>query len=301
MGTTWSVSFVPPPDRDVAHLRDLIQVELGRLNAQLSHWEPDSALCRFNRAPAGSRQPLPDALFTVLATACLIAEASGGAYDPTLGALVDLWGFGPPGPVEKPPAAEAIASALARTGWSELALDSATRSAVQPGGLQLDLSGIAKGYAVDVLSELLTAQGARNHLVEIGGELRGRGLKPNRNPWWVALEPLGLEADEIVVALHDLSVATSGDYRRALNLGGRLVGHTFDPRQGHPVETRLLGVTVIHASCMVADALATALMVLGSERGSAFARANHLACCIRSVGSEGSIDIFSPAAEHMLR
>lgn len=301
MGTTWSISLVPPPGYDTARVVDLIQVELARLLAQLSHWEPDSALCRFNRAPAGSRQPLPDDLYTVLATGCSIAEASGGAYDPTLGALVDLWGFGPPGPVDSPPATEAVAAALARIGWDRLELDPATRSAVQPGGLQLDLSGIAKGYAVDVLSDLLAAEGLTNHLVEIGGELRGRGLRPSRHPWWVTLESPGPSAEETVIALHEVAVASSGDYRRSLDLGGRLVGHTLDPRQGVPMEAGLLAVTVIHASCMVADAIATALMVLGPERGQAFARTNNLACRISSVGEGGPCDIFSPAAQRMLR
>lgn len=297
MGTTWSVRFVEAPglDRDDLHRR--ILVELARLVAQLSHWEPDSALCRFNRAPAGSRLVLPEALLTVLQAACEVAERTGGAYDPTLGALVDLWGFGPPGSIADPPTPLAVIAARARCGWRRLALDRDTRSVLQPGGLQLDLSAIAKGYAVDCLSALLLAAGAAHHLVEIGGELRGVGLKPSREPWWVVLETPDAESSETVVALHGLSVATSGDYRRCFTKGGRHYGHSLDPMSGAPTTNGMIAATVLHASCMLADAYATALMVLGPESGLRLAAEAGLAARILSTGAT---EIRSPAFDRLL-
>ena len=298
MGTTWSVSVVTRRPGEGEAVRDLVEVELARLVAQLSHWYPDADLCRFNRAPAGSRISLPRDLFQVIEAACLVAEASEGAYDPTLGALVDLWGFGPPGPVDRPPDEAAINAALARSGWQRLALNREDRSALQPGGLQLDLSGSAKGHAVDVVSDLLSAEGFANHLLEIGGELRGRGLKPDRQPWWVGLEaPVG--DSDTVAALHDLAVASSGDHRRGRDLAGSRIGHTLDGRTGRPIGNGVTGATVLHASCLMADALATAIMVLGPERGRAFAEAQALACLTGGQGKPGW-DWISPAAQRMM-
>ncbi|GJE44378.1 FAD:protein FMN transferase [Methylobacterium soli] len=303
MGTTWSVRFVSPTGSGVGELRGHIQIELARLVAQLSHWEPDSALCRFNRVPPGTRQVLPDDLFAVLLQACDVAACSDGAFDPTLGPLVDLWGFGPPGAVADPPVPEAVAAARERVGWTRLALDRESRSAHQPGGLQLDLSAIAKGYAVDRISDLLAARGITNHLVEIGGELRGRGVKPDRTPWWVALEALpgaGGSLDEIVVALHELSAATSGDYRRVLDAGGRRYGHSLDPRTGYPIDNGLIQVTVLHPSCMLADAAATALMALGPEPALEAATRHGLATRLVVTEGSGVSEQFSPAARRML-
>ncbi|MER2265961.1 FAD:protein FMN transferase [Methylobacterium oxalidis] len=297
MGTTWTVRLAGAQGQGET-LRPVIEAELDRLVAELSHWEPDSALCRFNRAEAGSRIVLPEALFTVLTAACAIAEDSGGALDPTLGALVDLWGFGPPGPVREPPSPAAVSGARARTGYGRLALDPETRSAFQPGGLRLDLSAIAKGYAVDRISDLLAARGLGHHLVEIGGELRGRGLKPSREPWWVALEG---EADaQTVVAVHDLSVATSGEYRRFFEYGGRRFGHSLDPGSGLPVAGRLVAASVLHPSCMMADGLATALMALGPKAGPAFAADRGLAARFLIRDGDHLVESFSRAAAAML-
>lgn len=295
MGTTWSVRLVVQGTADLDEVRDRIVLEFARLLSQLSHWHPDSALCRFNRAPAGTRQVLPEDLFTVLSAACTLAEGGAGACDPTLGTLVDLWGFGPQGPVDGIPDAPAIDAALSRTGWHRLALDPSDRSALQPGGLALDLSAIAKGYAVDRISELLAGLGCDHHLVEIGGELRGRGVKPDRRPWWVGLDDAG-SGDEIMVALTDLAVATSGDSRRSLQLSGRRFGHTLDPATGCPLTRAARSVSVVHASCMIADALATAILVLGPERGLAYCDAQAVACCLHDdTGTR-----FSKAARRML-
>lgn len=300
MGTTWSVSVVTRRPGEGGAVGALVEAELARLVAQLSHWRPDSDLCRFNRAPAGTRRTLPGDLFRVLDACVAVAEASAGAYDPTLGALVDLWGFGPPGPVARAPDEAAIAAAAERCGWHHLALDTGDRTAFQPGGLRLDLSGSAKGHAVDAVSDLLLARGFANHLVEIGGELRARGCKRDRQPWWVALEsPTEPDAHGTLVALHGLAVASSADDRRGLDLPGGRVGHTIDGRLGRPIANGLSGATVLHASCLMADALATAILVLGPERGPAFARRHGLACRVSFLDRAGPRDWFSPAAERM--
>lgn len=297
MGTTWSVSLVAPEASDLGPIRDRIAVEFARLLAQLSHWEPDSALCRFNQAPAGTRQALPDDLFTVLSAACALAEVGAGACDPTLGTLVDLWGFGPPGPINTIPDARAIAAARSHTGWHRLALDPFDRSALQPGGLALDLSAIAKGYVVDRISDLLAELGCHHHLVEIGGELRGRGVKPDRRPWWVGLNDTDFETKaENIVALNDLAVATSGNSRRSLRLSGSRFGHTLDPATGCPLTHAAWSVSVLHPSCMIADALATAILVLGPERGLALCDMQAVACCIQSDSGTQ----FSMVARRML-
>lgn len=274
MGTGWSLRAVLPPDVSVPPVQSAVEAELDAVVRAMSSWESDSELSRYNRAAAGDWCVLSPAFFTVLRVALALAAETDGAYDPTAGALVDLWGFGPVGPIAAPPEASAIAEARARTGWQLVRLDPDSRRVLQPGGIALDLSSIAKGHAVDALSAALGALGIEHHLVEIGGELRGSGLKPDGQPWWVQLEvpeAPGLRPPELVVALHGLAIATSGDYRQGFAHEGRRHSHTLDPRTGVPVQNDLAAVSVLHAETMQADALATALMVLGFDHGFAFA------------------------------
>nr|WP_282571925.1 FAD:protein FMN transferase [Roseomonas acroporae] len=319
MGTGWSVRLVSPPGARPASLQAGIQARLDRVVRQMSGWEADSDLSRFNRAPPGTRQRLPPEFAAVLRAGLDIAEATGGAFDPTMAPLVDLWGFGPrPAAGEEPPDAASVRAALARVGWARLRLDGDTL--LQPGGAALDLSGIAKGYGVDSVAEFLAGEGIAAFLVEVGGELRGAGVKPDGNPWWVALEDPPAEArgempreipgeaageapapaaGPFLVALHGLAVATSGNYRRFLVHGGQRLGHTLDPRTGWPVEAgggAPDAVTVLHASCMRADALATALAVLGHEAGLAHAARHGIAALFRA----GISARMSPAFRAML-
>jgi thiamine biosynthesis lipoprotein len=270
MGTTWSVKSVLPAHVSVESLRVGIETVLDGVIAQMSPWIEDSNISIFNRAPAGSWHLLPDDFLTVLRYALSIAEASGGAYDPTAGALVDLWGFGPHGRPGVIPSDRDVKEAVASAGWRRVRLEGSR--ALQPGGVRLDLSSIAKGFAVDKVSAFLAQHGVFDQLVEIGGELRGHGTKPGGDPWWVAIEELrGAGAPETVVALHDLSIATSGDAQRYFDTDGRRYSHTIDPRTGKPVSGDVASVTVLHKRCMYADALATAFLVLGKEEGFALA------------------------------
>jgi thiamine biosynthesis lipoprotein len=287
MGTTWSVRFVPPSQSDVAAVRAAIVFRLDSIVAGMSHWEPGSLLSRFNRAAAGSWTNLPPDFAHVIATALRIAEITDGAFDPAIGRLVDAWGFGAV-PVTGTPDEAAIDAAMRASGWRLLRFDPAARRLCQPGGLALDLSGIAKGFAVDAVAEMLAAKGVRHALVEVGGELAGRGVRPDGEPWWVDLEaPPGVDAEPLRVALHGLAVATSGNYRRG--------DHNLDPRTGRPADHGVRSVSVLHPSAMTADAWATALTVGGGPAVHA-AEAYGIAARILSDDGESS----TPALAAML-
>lgn len=303
MGTTWSVRLVPPPGADKAALTATVQQELDAIVALFSHWEPSSELSRFNDAPAGSwkvSEPFWDFLNTVMD----LGDETNGAVDPTLGALVDLWGFGPLGPrpdADPIPSDEAVEAALKVSGWGRLRLDRRHRGVMQLGGMRLDLSGLAKGHAVDRVSDRLVREGATSHLVEIGGELKGVGVKPDAQPWWVELEaPPQSTAPRTVVALYDLAVATSGDYRNAFEYGGRLYPHTIDGSTGRPVDNGLTSVTVLHPSALRADAYATALTVMGPFEGPEYAEALNLAACFVERTPRGLVERMTPAFAAML-
>lgn len=298
MGTGWSVLLVAPERRSLLRLDRAIRAQFDRIVAEMSGWESLSVLRGYNRALAGSRHLLPAGFQAVLTEALRVAAATGGAFDPTMGELADLWGFGPTAASQMPPHDDVAATARANAGWHRIAFD-ADGSLVQPGGLTLDFSGIAKGYAVDCIAELLIDAGFPSFLVEIGGELRGRGVKPDGLPWWVTLEepPVPVTDEPIVVALHELAVATSGSYRRNFEHAGTTYAHTLDPRTGQPLVSELVSVSVLHASCMTADALATALTVLGVDAGTAFARDQQIAA--RFITADGT-ETLTPAFLEML-
>jgi thiamine biosynthesis lipoprotein len=289
MGTTWSLRFASPEDTDHTAIRAAIEARLGTIIAEMSHWEPQSLLCQFNRSEAGSWTTLPADFAQVIDTALIVAEASGGAFDPAIGHLVDLWGFGPPGPCAAPDEG-ALARAHAVSGYSRLAWEAASRRLRQPCGLALDFSGIAKGYAADAVADLLASMGLRHVLIEIGGELAGRGVRPDGEPWWVDLEsPPGIRIDQpLRVALHGIAVATSGNYRRG--------EHTIDPRSGRPTENGLASVSVIAPSAMLADAWASALTVLGPVAGPRLATQHNLAARFVTAAQE----TLTPALQAML-
>jgi thiamine biosynthesis lipoprotein len=282
MGTGWNLRIASPP----AAAAQGVQAALDRVVAQMSQWEEDSDLSRFNRTRTGHWVMLPAEFAVVLKAALEVSHASGGAFDATMGALVDLWGFGSGRrPAAAPP--EALTAAiLAEKGHVEF--DSPGLRARRIGQARLDFSGIAKGFGVDLAADWLLSQGSRHFLLEVGGELRGHGLHPDGQPWWVDIEqpPGSAPAPPMRVALHELAIATSGDYRRWLDVDGARFGHTLDPRTGRPVENELRSVTVLHRSCMLADAWATALGVLGAEAGLAMAEAHGLAAHLGAQGGE---------------
>ena len=308
MGTSWSARVAGPDiDGRQVTLRAALQAELDAIVAQMSHWEDDSLLSRYNRAPAGTWIDLPPQFFDVIDYALWAHDASGGAYDPAAGALVALWGFGPKRRYDQAGFYAPDAAAIARLQAARLeaarpTLDRASRRLLQPGGAVLDLSSVAKGYAVDRLALCLEGRGLRHYLVEVGGELRGAGLKPDGQPWWVEVEsvPDGAGTGQAVVALHGLSIATSGDYRQFFNVDQRRVSHTLDPRTGRPA-CGVAAVTVLAPTCMAADALSTVLNVLGPVDGLAFAERRALAArfLVRRAGRLE--EVVSPAWEALLQ
>jgi FAD:protein FMN transferase len=292
MGTYWRVRLAAVPTLNLAAVRAAIEVRLGGIVGEMSHWLPDSLLSSFNRAPGGSWIALPADFAAVIETGLALAERSGSAFDPAIGRVTDIYGLGP-NPASGEPDLQTLAAAFAATGWHRLAFEAETRRLRQPGGLWLDLSGIAKGFAVDAVVDLLADMDVRHALVEIGGECAGRGLRPDSDPWWVDLEtPPGLSLAPLRVALHQLAVATSGNYVRG--------DHTIDPRTGLPVRNGVVSVSVLHASAMEADAWASALTVLGPDQGAALAEREGLATRIISLRNGHPDEWLSTAFRQML-
>lgn len=282
MGTSWSVQLVAAHDADLHALHATVQRALDGVVAQMSTWEADSDISRFNRAAAGSWCTIPADFQRVLHAALDIAQASDGAFDPTLGALVGAWGFGAHAQARGLPDELHLRRLSAAAGWQRLQLDDARGAVFQSGGLMLDLSAIAKGFGVDVAADALRRRGITAALVEVGGELFGYGRKPDGTPWRVLMESnpdeetaAGLPAR--VIALEDMAVATSGDRWHAYQHAGEQISHTLDPRTGRPVSHESCAVSVLAATAMQADAWATALTVLGTQAGLALANRLQLA------------------------
>jgi len=306
MGTTWSVKLVAPRQRDLHALHAGIQSRLDEVVAQMSNWEATSDLSRYNAADAGSWHVLPEDFFTVLSCALDIAHASGGAFDPTVGPLVDGWGFGPAGASTERFSPDA---ARAQVQWRRVVLDRMERRVLQPGGTRLDLCAIAKGFGVDAVAAYVRSQGIEAALVEVGGELFGFGRKPDGAPWRVIVE--GWQGDEDdaseprVLAVDGMAIATSGDRWHRLEHHGRSISHTLDPRSGHPVMDAPVAVTVAANDAMRADAWATALTVLGTHEGMEVAHAHGLAARFVQV-HEGDVsgriveECMTPAFEALL-
>ncbi|QUT08062.1 FAD:protein FMN transferase [Sphingobium phenoxybenzoativorans] len=292
MGTSWSARIAAPaaglPDGVEAGILSV----LASVIAQMSNWEPDSGISRFNRSAPGEWQPLPPDFLTVLHAGLHVAERSGGAFDPAIGDAVEAWGFGP--------GASRSPSPLPAQSWRAIEIDGGRARRLAP--VALDFSGIAKGFAVDAVAGCLSDMGLRNFLVEIGGELRGSSVKPDGQPWWVDLEaPPGMTLPVTHVALCGLSVATSGDYRRYFEEGGKRYAHSIDPRTAAPIDNGVASVSVFHESAMIADAWATALTVLGVERGLALAADEGLAALMITRKEDGAAkEWMTPAFAAML-
>jgi len=273
MGTDWSLQAVVPRDHGTfgdGRVRAALERVFAVVIAQMSQWEPRSQISRFNRAAAGEAVAIGPQFAIVLDCALNFARATGGAFDPALGAASEAWGFGAaPAPASLPLADRS------RLDWRALRWSPGEAALVQPGGVALDLSGIAKGFAVDMGIAALERLGIRHALLEIGGELRGIGLRADGLPWWVDCEQVpAAHTPSARVGLSGWAIATSGDYRRRRSAEGRSWSHTLDPQSGRPLDNGVRAVSVLHRSCMQADALATALTVLGPERGLAFADAH---------------------------
>jgi len=276
MGTTFKVVLVEPPETMATDtLESELVAELQAIDLLASTWRDDSELTAFNLDLSIDWIPVSKDFCGLLESALSVSKVTGGAFDLTIGPLVNLWGFGPNGEIIEPPSAAEIAEAQNRVGFDMLEADCAERLVRKDiPDLYVDLSGWAKGYAVDQLAELLNSRGIDNYLVEIGGELRVKGQNPKGSKWAVGIEAPSTSARVPHAILHvtDTSVATSGDYRNYFEHDGQRFSHTIDARTGRPVRHDLAAVTVVNASTAYADAMATALLVLGPDKGPELAR-----------------------------
>lgn len=293
MGTSWSVKVAAaPPARERRELGEWIAARIEDIEQSMSTYRADSELSLFNAYADNDWYAVSDELCQVVDTALAISRRTDGAFDVTVGPLVELWGFGPGEPVAAPPDLIQIEAAKRNVGYEKLAAD-CTRPALRKSvaGLHVDLSGIAKGYAVDAVATLLDARGIGDYLVEIGGDLRARGRNGSGEAWSIGIESPDRSARRVqrIVHLPDLAMASSGDYRNYFEHDGVYYSHTIDPRTGMPVQHALAEVSVVSATAMDADAWATALLVLGTADGHRLADELGLAVLYQERGPDGTI------------
>ncbi len=287
MGTSWRV-MLGSENRTPESLQVAIQKRLDQIEQSMSTWIDDSEVSQFNCLDSDEWFPVSEDTVVVVTEALRIAQLSQGAFDPTVAPLIRLWSFDGGSQTRKIPSDADIEVARNHCGWQKLEVrrDPPAIRKHDP-KLQINLSAIAKGYAVDEISKLLDASGWSDHLVEIGGEMRAHGQKPDGSQWRVGVET----PDELsrhvhrALSLTDQSIATSGDYRNFFEVDDQRYSHTIDPQTGRPVVHSLASVTVVTSSCMLADALATAINVLGPEPGMELAvQENVAALLIRRDG-----------------
>tara|TARA_R110000787_G_scaffold30381_2_gene81637 strand:+ start:16779 stop:17825 length:1047 start_codon:yes stop_codon:yes gene_type:complete len=279
MGTTYQVKLVPSEQPVSEGLGQRIQSRLDSLNQTFTTYQQNSELMLLNRSPVGQVYAVSSDMLQVLKTAKEVHQLTSGAFDPTVGALVNLWGFGPENTGDRVPSETDIAAELALVGFNKLQITPDGANIIRSSDIALDMSAVAKGYAVDAVAELLEQEGFNHYLVEVGGELRLKGLKANKDPWRIAIEAPSLERGLVqkVLIPGDVAVATSGDYRNYFEKDGKRYSHTIDPRTGYPLDHQLASVTIIAETAVFADALATGFMVLGADASLKVAEKNKLA------------------------
>jgi thiamine biosynthesis lipoprotein len=299
MGARWSAVFHARDALDEDALARCLQDALDAVESEMSPWRPDSDVERLNRMAVGEWTRLPRNLFKVIEAALEIGELSDGALDIGVGDLVKAWGLGAGSRAPNPDAISTLAGRVSDRPPQTLQLDPASRMARRLAPRCIDLSAIAKGFGVDELARVMTEYGLSSWLVGIDGELRAAGLKASGRPWAVGHERPSRDSRALmgVIELHDCAVATSGNYRHVVEVGGRTVSHTMDPRHGAPLDNNLASVTVLAPTAMAADAWATALMVLGLERGSSLASSLRL----RAVFVTNDGEVFTPEAPFLAR
>ncbi|RWM28127.1 FAD:protein FMN transferase [Mesorhizobium sp.] len=270
MGTRWSALFHVPSGFDPGAVHAALQAAVDEVDAQMSTWKPDSDLMRLNRSPVQRWMRVPGRLLDVIRLGLKVGRASGGAFDIGMGDAVTAWGFGPG--EASPDRIRGAMQARRVPAQDALEIDGAGLRKRVP--IALDLNGVAKGYGVDRLAEVLGGFGICDGLVGIDGEMRAMGVKPDGEAWTVAVEEPDPErrAPHSILSLRDCSVATSGDYRHWVEVQGRRLSHTMDPIRGAPLIKSPASVTVLAPTCAEADAWATAFMVLGPDKGGELAR-----------------------------
>lgn len=294
MGTYYVVKFVAQAEVDADKLQQKIDAELELINDLMSTYRPNSELMRFNAYQGTEPFALSDQTRTVVAEAIRIGAQTKGTLDVTVGPLVELWGFGAQGRIEHAPEQSQIDAVKATIGIEKLSLSEQGLSKADP-KIAVDLSTIAKGYAVDNVAAILDQAGIHNYLVEIGGEMRIKGAKIDQ-PWRIAIEkPESAErAVQRVLEPGDMGIATSGDYRNYFEQDGIRFSHLINPHTGRPIQNKIVSTTVLHPSCMTADAYATALHIMtNAEQALAFANEHNIAALIIVKTADGYTELAS--------
>jgi thiamine biosynthesis lipoprotein len=272
MGTTYHIKVVVEPHKNHKDLQQHINQRLKQLNRSMSTFQSDSEISRFNRLQSIDTDfPVSQDFLHVMLAADAVYRLTDGAWDGTVKPLVDLWGFGPAGRIDKVPSDQAIAAAMKNVGFQKIEVSAKGFLRKHQPTVTIDLASIAKGYGVDQVSEVIEESGFRNYLVEIGGEVYAAGKRPDGKRWRVGInQPLKTATANAVykaLELQDQAMATSGDYRNFEVIGGHAYSHIIDPRTGYPVTQGVVSTSVIAPNCTLADGLATAKMVMGPVKG----------------------------------
>jgi thiamine biosynthesis lipoprotein len=298
-GTEYHISVVLPDDQErLKSLSAGITRTLDGVDSSMSTYRADSELSKFNHEDDQSDWfPVSGPMYRVLADAQRVSRLSDGAFDITIGPVVNLWGFGPDARPDQIPDDKTVARVLAGTGYEKLTLRAHPPAIRASSHQYLDLSGIAKGFGVDAVARYLKDQGVKSYLVEVGGEVRVSGRKPDDEAWHLAIEQPVSDARKVnrVVVLKDKAMATSGDYRNYYESKGHRYSHTIDPATGKPITHNLASVSVITDNCTDADALATAFDVMGYEKASALATRENIAVYFIVRGDKGFETHYTPA------
>ncbi|EKO3450009.1 FAD:protein FMN transferase [Vibrio fluvialis] len=297
MGTSYNIKYL---QQDGLPSSDELHKEIDRLleevNDQMSTYRKDSELSRFNQYQGIDPFEVSNQTATVVREAIRLNGLTEGALDVTVGPLVNLWGFGPEARPEVVPTDAELAERKANTGIHHLSVEGNKLSKDLP-HLYVDLSTIAKGWGVDVVANYIESQGIHNYMVEVGGEIRLKGLNRDGVPWRIAVEKPTVDERSIqeIIEPGDMAIATSGDYRNYFERDGVRYSHIINPQTGRPIHNRVVSVTVLDKSCMTADGLATGLMVLGDEKGIEIAEQNHIPVFMIVKTDDGFKEIASSA------
>lgn len=283
LGTTYTVKIAHVISQTkLNEIRKAIDEELEDINNKMSTYLSDSELSKFNKWLSVEPFAISQKTLQVIVEAQTVSQASNGAFDITVGPLVNLWGFGPQ-KIQNNPSAQTITEMLQQVGYQKLTVNSQNKTLQKKHpNLYVDLSAIAKGFAVDAVCDCLRKAGMKNYMVEIGGEIRVSAFKKDKTPWVIGIESPqpGKRGVQKAIILQDVAIATSGNYRnfRYDSKTKKRLSHTISPQTGKPIAHNLASVSVISPTCMYADAMATALMVLGEKRGFELAQSLNLAC-----------------------
>ncbi|WP_444995692.1 FAD:protein FMN transferase [Aliikangiella sp. IMCC44359] len=301
MGTTYQVTIEKKSVDEIA-LQAEIDKRLEKINQLMSTYIDDSELSRFNRKLSTDCQKLSPETIYVIQHAINVSQETQGKFDVTLAPLIEIWGFDKKDTHNQIPTQIKIDSILKEFGYQNIDIQSGCIAKKIP-QLSINLSAIAKGYGVDEIAKLIRSKGITNYLVEIGGELASKGINAKGRPWQIAIESASSQKRSIqrVLAPKGLGVATSGDYRNYFEKDGKRFSHTIDPTTGYPINHSLASITVLHKQTMRADALATAMMVMGPEAALKYANKKQLPVFMLVKSEQGFKEVYSTAFKPFLQ